>query len=227
MDYRFRFPSHASHKPRVISKAKIFANTSPKAKVKGLLTDQVQKITLSHELHPQTINLKACDEVPLIRIFSVALKGPELSHEVLALLDKAIDAPNIYMLNYRGKTRYVASHIRPSEAEKGKWVASSYFESPWIDEDSEYMDLPIVLSLKALYHSLLECIIPLNIMGNESISELIMRADSLGLKERELHKINAKMSKEKQSNRKIDLNKEARRLYQEIAELKAGDLENT
>ena len=225
MDYLLLFPDHGSHKPRVLSKAKIFSRTTPGAKVKVLFSDQVQKVTLAHELYPKTINLKACNEVPMIRIFSVDLKGAELNHKVLALLDKAIDTPTIYMLNYRGKTRYVASHIRPSDAEKGKWVSSSYFESPWIDGDSEYVDLPIVLSLKALYHSLLERIIPLNIRGNESISELVSRADRLGLKERELQKTNAKMLKEKQPNRKIDLNKEVRRLNQEIAQLKAVEPE--
>lgn len=205
---------------RILPKSKIYEHSSPSTKVKELFVQEVAKITWSYKLSPATINLPSSDGVQEIQVFTIALRTGKLSHEVLQAIDKAIPSPILFILTYQGKNRYVAAYKRLREADKSKWVVSSYFETEWIPDDSSQIELPVVLNLGALYQTFLKSIIPLAFRANETLDELVTRVDQLRVKDREAAKINSRMKKEKQFNRRVELNRSLNELKQEIEELK-------
>jgi hypothetical protein len=127
----FTFPDSAKF-GKVISKSKIYQHATPISKVKELFVAQVEKITWAYKLSPATINLPASEGVQKIQVFTVSLRTGELSFDVLQTIDKAIPSPILFVLSYNGKIRYATAYKRPSEADKSKWVVSSYFQSEWI-----------------------------------------------------------------------------------------------
>ncbi|MFC1509799.1 DUF4391 domain-containing protein [Candidatus Omnitrophota bacterium] len=138
---------------------------------------------------------------------------------MLQAIDKAIPSPILFVLSFENKIRYAAAYKRQSESDKSKWVVSSYFETKWMPDDIKRIPLPVVLDLGSLYHTILRGIIPLNARQKETIDELVSRVELLRMKEREAAKIEARLKKEKQFNRKVEINAEHRELMNEIEEL--------
>lgn len=214
----FSFPQQAVfNKP--LPKSKIYEHASPSAKLKTYFVQQVDKITWSYKLSPETINLPAKNEVNEIQIFTIELKNGELKHEVLQAIDKAIASPIIYQVYYNHKIRYIAAYKRQNEADKEKWVVSRYFETDWIAEDAQQITLPIVLNMEALYYALLKNLIPLVERSEEKMDDLINRTEQLQLRQREANKMEARLRKEKQFNRKVENNTALKEIKQQIKEL--------
>lgn len=219
MSILYDFPKKAAF-GRMLAKSKIYEHTTPSSKVKEMFTREVEKISWDYKLSPATINLPASAGINEIQVFTIALRTETISEEVLQTIDKAIPSPILFHLSYKGKSRYVAAYKRPSEADKSKWVVSSYFETDWISDSSDKIKLPLVLNMGALYQSILKVIIPLPFRKNETLDELVARVDNLHIKERKAAKIESRMKKEKQFNRRVELNRLLNELKQEIEELK-------
>ena len=217
MSVLYKFPENA-YFGRVLSKSKIYEHAAPSSSVKKMFVGDVEKIIWSYKLSPETINLPAKGDTKEIQVFTIELKKGIMKYEVLQAIDKAIPSPIIYTLSYENKLQYAAAFKRQSESDKNKWVVSNYFETDWISADTGRVSLPVVLDLKALYHSLLKGIIPLPIRQNETTGELVLRAENLRIMEREAVKVEARLEREKQFNRRVEINAELRKLKKDIEE---------
>ncbi len=194
MTVLYNFPSNAAF-GRILPKSKIYEHASPSSRIKELFVREVEKITWSYKLSPETINLPAKDGVQEIQVFTITLKKGKLSHEVLQTIDKAIPSPILFVVKFDTQVRYVAAYKRPNDADKSKWVVSSYFATDWKNEDAERIDLPVVLNLGALYRTILKDIIPLSVRKNEPLGGLVARLEILGIKKREMAKIQDRLKK--------------------------------
>lgn len=220
MSSLYDFPKRSAF-GRIVAKSKIYEHSMPSSRVKELFVREVEKIVWVYKLSPATTNLPASEGVQEIQIFTIILKTGTLAEEVLQNIDKAIPSPILFHLTYNGRSRYMAAYKRPSEADKSKWVVSSYFETEWISDSSDKIELPVALNMGALYQTLLKNIIPLSPRKNETLSELVTRVDNLRIKERKAAKIESRMKREKQFNRKVELNRSLNELKKEIEELKS------
>jgi len=215
----YAFPKAAAF-GKVLAKSKIYEHAAPSSKVKRHFVKEVEKIIWAYKLSPATINLPAGSGVQEIQIFTIGLKNGELSQEVLQTIDKAIPSPIIFELVYGGKIRYTASYKRPSDADKSKWVVSSYFQSGWMNSDGPASELPVVLDMRTLYQSLLLSLSPLPSRQGEDLDSLVSRVDRLHVKEREAKKLESRIKKERQFNRRVELNRTLNDLKQKIEKLK-------
>lgn len=218
MSVLYNFPVNAAF-GRVLPKKKVYEHAAPGARVKELFVREVEKIIWSYKLSPGTINLPARDGVEEIQIFTIVLKNGTLSHNVLQVIDKAIPSPILFVLHTGKHLRYAAAYKRPSEADRSKWVVSRYFETDWLHEDTARVELPMVLNLEVLYHTLLKNIIPFPARKQETIAAFVERVEQIQSKERELVKVQALLQKERQFNRRVATNAELKQLKQEIEAL--------
>lgn len=212
----FAYPQKAAF-GRVLPKTKIYQYAGPSTAMKDLFVRQVDQIAWAYKLAPETINIKATKAVPEIQVFTIALKTGELKEDVLRCIDKAIPFPILFELSYDGKVKAVACYKRPNEADSAKWVLSGYFETPWLAADTPRAALPIMLDLAALYAELLRAIIPHPAKQGESLSDHIARVDTIRARQQEVAKAEAKLTREKQFNRKVAINAEIRTMQNEIA----------
>ncbi len=219
MNVLYNFPRKAAF-GRILPKSKIYEHATPGSKVKEFFVQEVEKITWSYKISPETVNLPVSDGVQEIQVITIALKTGMLKSEVLQTIDKAIPSPILFTLTYGKKTRYVAAYKRPSESDKSKWVVSGYFETDWISDDTKRTELPVVLNLAALYQTFIKSIIPLPPRKDETLADLTSRVDRLRMKEREAAKVDSRLKMEKQFNRKVQLNTELKKLNQDIEQLK-------
>jgi hypothetical protein len=201
---------------RVLPKNKIYEHSGAGKRLKELFVDQVDQIVWQTKLAPETINLSARPGVPEIQVFAVKLKTPELHRDVLRCIDGAVLFPVIFELSFQGQTQVVACFKRPSEADRASWVQSEHFATPWLPSGAVRAPMPLALDLGGLYQQLMHRIVPLKARADETLPELVVRQEVVAARLREIDKAASQLAKEKQFNRKVEINTRLRQLNNEL-----------
>ena len=215
------YPAQAAF-GRTLPKSKIYEHSHASARLKDLFVKQVEQITWQYKLAPETIKLAARPGVPEIQVFSLQLKVPELHRDVLRCIDEVVQFPIIFELAFQGRTQVVAAYKRQNEADSSRWVLSDYFATDWLPSGSKRVSLPIVLHLGGLYEHLLSALIPLDGRPQESLASLVERTSKVQTLRRVLERTVSQLEKEKQFNRKVEVNAKVRELKSDLSRL-GGD----
>jgi hypothetical protein len=227
---------------RVIPKNKIYDHTGANTALKDIFVREVDQITWSHKLAPETVNLAATKQVAEIQVFRIAARTATLERDVLRAIDKAIPFPLIFEVVHACRVRLAAAYKRPSEADSARWVVGDYFEGDWLPEDAPRAPLPVALNMGALYERLLEPLVAGQTarlvpgMGEAppaafayatdspvSLEVRIAQAEAIKLQAREVERIKARLGREKQFNKRVAINAELRAAKQELERLTAGN----
>lgn len=218
----FDYPKSAAF-GRVVPKNKIYEHAGASTALKDLFVREVDQIVWRFKLAPETTNLDATAAVSEVQVFGISLKTGHLDEAVLRAIDKAIPFPLIFELTWRGKRKATAAFKRPSEADGSKWVFSEYFATDWVPEDAPREPLPVALNLGALYDRLLTAMMPTSAQISEDIQTRVDRMEAIRAKTREMERIKARLSREKQFNKRVAMNAELRAAKQELDRLTAGN----
>lgn len=214
----FAYPNQAEFN-RVIPKARIYAHAKVPKRIKELFVAQVAEIVWRYKLSPETINLPAREGIHEIQVFEIALKTPDVDTAVLLTIDKAIPFPLIFQLTHEGQIHFAVSYKRPNEADPSKWVVEATFQTGTQTADTERPPLPVALDLASLYEQIVRRHIPLPARAGESIGDHVARFNKLESKKKTREQIQARLSTEKQFNRKVDLNAALRSVSHEIRKM--------
>lgn len=201
---------------RSLPKNKIYEHSGANTRLKDLFVGQVEQIVWQYKLAPETINLPAKPGVPEIQVFAIQLKTTELNLDVLRCIDGAVQFPIIFELSFDGRTQVVAAYKRPNESDTSRWVLSDYFATGWLPSDVQRTAMPLALELGSLYEQVLQRLIPLPTRQKESLADLVARVEQVNAKQREVEKTASKLAKEKQFNRKVEINADLRKLKTEL-----------
>ena len=217
----FDYPKSAAF-GRVVPKAKIYEHAGANTALKDLFVREVDQIVWRFKLAPETTNLCATKAVAEVQVFGISLKTGRLDGAVLRAIDKAIPFPLIFELTWCGKRQATAAFKRPSEADGAKWVVSEYFATHWVAEDAPREPLPVALNLGALYNRILSSIMPASVRCGEDIQTRVARLEAIRSNTRKVERIKARLSREKQFNKRVAINVELRKANHELAELQQG-----
>ena len=214
----FSYPPKALFN-KVMPKNKIYGFAKPSRSVQGKFVSEVEQFVWAYKLAPETVNLPARGFVQEIEVFDVFLKGSSVSEDVLLTVDKSVVHPIFFQLRSGNKVRYAAAHKRANESDSGKWVVSDYFFTDWKPATAPLLPLPVALDLNALYEDMLRAHIPLKARSGESLRELVDRFCLIQQKEREAKRLESSLLREKQFNRKVEINALLRDIKSEVAGL--------
>ena len=222
----YAYPTQAAF-GKVLPKSKIYQFARPTRRVQQCFVDQVGRIVWKYKLSAETINLPPREGVSEIHVFGIELRCETLDEAVLRSIDKAIHFPIFYELTFEDRIREVAAYKRPSEADSAKWVVGDYFYSGWQPEDLKRSPLPVVLDLPGLYVQMLRRLMPYAARDGETLKEHAERLSLIASKQRECQKLEARLNREKQFNRKVELNAELRALRKQLDSLTGLQIEET
>jgi hypothetical protein len=208
---------------RTLPKNKIYEHSGANTRLKDMFVEQVEQIVWRYKLAPETTNLPAKPGVPEIQVFAIQLKTPELHRDVLRCIDGAVQFPIIFELTSGSGadalTQVVAAHKRPSDADASRWVLSDYFATDWWHAPTARVAMPLALDLAGLYEQLLHRLLPIPARPHESLIDLVIRFEQVEAKRREIAKTEARLTKEKQFNRKVEINATLRQLKSEFEQM--------
>lgn len=206
---------------RTLPKNKIYEHSGANTRLKDLFVEQVEQIVWQYKLAPETINLPTKPGVPEVQVFAIQLKTPELNLDVLRCIDNAIQFPIIFELSFDGRTQVIAAYKRPNDSDASRWVLSDYFATDWLLSDIDRAAMPLALDLGGFYEQVLHRLISTPARPQEKLTDLVARVELVAAKQREIEKTASKLTKEKQFNRKVEINASLRQLKTELEALTA------
>lgn len=215
----FLYPPKAAF-GRAVPKSKVYEHSRPSAAVRQAFVTQVERIVWQAKLAPETINLPPRAGVEEIQAFALAVKQPALSPEVLRSIDKTTPHPIFFELAFEGRLKVVAAYKRRSEADSAKWVLDGYFETDWQAADAPREPLPVALDLAGLYEQMLRRLLPLQARTGETLKAQVERIIEARALEVECRKLETRLAREKQFNRKVELNAQLREVREALSRKK-------
>lgn len=214
----FGFPVSTEFNKR-IPKQKFYENIEVSPAVKRIFVEQIRIIYWRNKLAAATLNLAAGDAVTEIEIFEVKLNTPQLDEAVLRQIDKAIPYHILFVLTYEGKAQ---AWIGYKEATSGSntFKVNRYYHTEWMPENELQFSVD-GLNMDAVYESLVRQIAGerLQALSHESLKESVGRDEERRRLEKQIAALENKIRKEKQLNRRMEMNAELKRLKKELESL--------
>ena len=199
-----------------IPKQKFYENIEVSPSVKRIFVEQIRIIYWRNKLAAATLNLAAGDAVTEIEIFEVKLNTPQLDEAVLRQIDKAIPYHILFVLTYEGKAQ---AWIGYKEASAGghTFKVNRYYHTDWMPEN-ELQFMLGGLNMDAVYENLVRQIAGdrLQASAGESLKSSVARDEERRRLEKQIAALENKLHKEKQLNRKMELNAELKLLKKQL-----------
>ncbi|HHU69743.1 MAG TPA: DUF4391 domain-containing protein [Thermoanaerobacterales bacterium] len=205
---------------RRIPKNKFYQQIGTDTKLEKKFTDEIERITWKYKLSKDTVNLGPAEDVEEIQIFEISLKEKYISQEILENIDRVIPYPIIYILRYDDNVKLAIAYKERNKIDENKMVVHSYYQSDWIKEDELKIDILKGLDLKDVYDNIIRQLLPIESTPEDDIEELIELNQIREQLEKEISKLEGKIKREKQFNKKVDLNIQLQKKKKELEELR-------
>jgi hypothetical protein len=198
---RFKLPQNAVVN-KFIAKTKFYERASLSSKLQNEFIKKIKRITWKYKLAEDTIGINKTDSVTEIQIFEIELKEQVIPKNVLKVIDKAIPYQILYQFVYKDNLVYGITLKKMSE--KNSVSSRNYYFSKW-NEDLNFDFTGI--DLEKVYQKVIKAFIS-NEAKNRGNFDAIIEADNqIKSLEKEIEILSSKIKKEKQFNRKVELNK--------------------
>ena len=202
-----------------IPKQKFYENLPVTPAIKKAFTEQIKIIYWRNKLAATTLNIAPGEQVTEIEVFEVRLNAPDLDENVLRLIDREIPYHILFLLEYDGKYQAVMGYKEAAGSGKAAFKVDRYYRTDWLAEE----DLPLHLeglTIDAVYENLIRQIAGDSLTGDESttLKESVEQQKQREQLEKQIAALEAKMKKEKQLNRKMELKAEIKKLQSGLEE---------
>lgn len=212
----FEYPKQAFF-GKTIPKTKFYEHGNVSSKLKDLFVKQIDQISWLYKLAPETINVQATKDVPEIQVFEIALKGDELSEDVLLCIDKAVQFPIIFEIKSNAGVKTVCA-LKTKTIGDG-WKISYYMQSEVCANNIKRIPLDVGLNLNSVYEQIIRAISVMKMQRGESLEDYVGRGAAIKSKTILIDGLKKKVQAEKQFNKKVELNSKLRIMVEELNHL--------
>ncbi|MDG4512771.1 DUF4391 domain-containing protein [Streptococcus suis] len=221
-----------------IYKKLFYENADLSTNDKSLFTDTINKVTWLYCLKPETINISAYkDEVreyPEVEVIEVLLHKDYKLKRIAEIIMRTIPYPMVLIFRLEGKVKFYVAHQRTNQSDSSKNTIEEFISTDWLESDGALFDKLDIKQMRftnfyALYSDIVDTISIYNLSTIIPTDDNITGAEARKLSaqiediEQEITSLRAKLKKETQFNRKMELNIEIKRLEQNKNKLLGGD----
>lgn len=203
-----------------IPKQKLYEQIDITPALKRAFVEQIRTIYWRNKLAVSTLNIASGERVTEIEVFEIRLSEPALDEAVLKQIDKEIPYHLLFLLEYDEKYQAWIGYKEAAEFGKNAFKVSHYYHTEWMEEEN----LPLKLNglnIDTIYDNFVR-----QIAGNalqsdkaENLKESVERESRRLALQKQIQTLEAKMRKEKQLNRQMQLNTELKKLREELESL--------
>ena len=202
---------------RRIPKQKFYENLSVTPAMKRVFVEQIRVIYWRNKIAPSTMNLAPGETVTEIEVFEVKLSEPKLDESVLRQIDKEIPYHIVFLLEYEDQVQAWTAYKESAESGGNAFKVGTYYHTDWLPE----AELPLKvdgLNMDAVYENFVRQIggDVLQRDGNETLKESVERDERRKQLEKQIAALQAKVRKEKQLNKQVQLNTKLKKLKKEL-----------
>ena len=233
----FNIPQSCEVKNTIFKKL-FYEHTDLSAADRTLFTDTINKITWLYCLKPETINIRPYKddmrEYEEVEFIEVELDLEKRTSRIAEIIMRTIPYPILLIFKWEDKKKLYVAHQRVSQSDSSKNTIEEFISTDWLDNDSALFAKLDIRKMRftnffALYSDIVDAIsiykVSDVISDKGSITGAEARALSVHIEEvdGQITSLRAKLKKESQFNRKMELNIEIKRLEQNKNKLLGGD----
>lgn len=215
------FPKSTEFDKR-IPKQKFYENMNITANLKRIFVEQIKGISWTNKIAASTINVADGQEVHEIEVFEIALTDNNLDEAVLLQIDREIPYHIVYVLSYDGKYQAWIGYKEKSISGNNAFKVSTYYHTDWLSKDKLQDTLKTVgITLDSVYENFVKQVAGdrLQSDNSEDLKVLVEKDNRRKEIEKQISVLRAKIRKEKQLNRQMEMNEEVKRLKREVDDL--------
>ena len=220
-----------------IFKKLFYENADLSSSDRTLFIDGISKITWLYCLKPETINIKAFkDDIrdyPEIEVIEVEVLKDAKLRRIAEIIMRTIPYPMLLIFKLDNKIQLYAAHQRTNQNDSSKNTIEEFIATDWLYSNSslfEKLDIKQMrfTNLYSLYSDIVDAISIFNVSGilpsmpvmtGEDARQLSASIETL---EQEITALKAKLKKETQFNRKMEINIEIKKLEKEKLNIVGG-----
>lgn len=210
-----------------IPKKKFYEQLEVSPEIKRIFVDQIKNIIWKNKIAPSTANLAEGAKVTEIEVFEIQLTNPNLDEKVLKLIDRGIPYHIVFVLHHEKQIQVWTAFKEAKNKEGTSYKVAAYYHTDWLPGDSFSLELN-GLNMDQVYENLVREIAGDELVSgeNETLNESVDRTNEIKSLKKKIEKLQIKMRKEKQFNKKVRLNDELKKLKIELSKLEYGKDEN-
>lgn len=200
-----------------IPKQKFYDNLDVSPTLRRVFVDQIRLVYWRNKLAASTLNIAAGEVVSEVEVFEVRLNEPKLDEAVLKQIDKEIPYHILFILTCDGKAQAWIGYKEAAASGSSAFKVNRYYHTDWMPEDELQLRID-GLNMDAVYESLVRQIAGDKLLSEsgESLKESVERDEKKKQLEKQIAALESKMRREKQLNRRMEMNAELKKLRKEI-----------
>lgn len=201
-----------------IPKQKFYENIDVSPALKKVFVEQVKTIYWKNKIAASTTNLATGIDVVELEVFEIHLNSPGLDDSLLRQIDKEIPYHILFLLEYQGKYQAWIGYKEATESCNKAFKVNGYYHTEWLAEDELSLKLE-GLNVDAVYENFVRQIAgdKLNVgIAGESLKESVARDEQKQVLMKQIISLQAKIRKERQLNKQMEMNTELKRLRKEM-----------
>lgn len=183
------------------------------------LTAKVYKITWTHALTPATTNLSGAD-VTEIQIFHIALRQRDKLPALREAMEKVIPYTLLLWLEFEGEVLLSSSQKHPHALENNRSVIDWTFATDWFPRDNHPFNIQLIDSLDEVAKRLWIQLSGKAYDTTAPVSQVVEDQQAFYRISRDIAKVEARISREKQFNKRVELNQKLNSLKSDLARLR-------
>ena len=195
----------ATELSKALPKKAIFDRFKPSPTERRLFDEQINRMSIVAEISPQTVALKASEDISAVYVILVALKTNQCDKKNIALLSKLIDQRMLFVLQSGENARLAVYHA-------GKVLMS---------ESTPLSDWKLNLSgldIEAAWENAIAQIGGIDLTGGKALNATIAENDRREKLTKQITALEKKAMTERQARKKWELAEEIWRLKIELGE---------
>ena len=203
-----------------IPKQKFYEQIDVTPALKRFFVEQIRLIYWRNKLAPTTMNVAAGEQVTEIEVFEIRLNTPTLDESVLRQIDREIPYHILFVLEYEGKYQAWVGYKEAAESGKNAFKVSRYYHTDWLTES----ELPVKvegLNIDIIYENFVRQIAgdAFQSTSADSLKESVEKDERRQLLTKQLDTLQAKLRKEKQFNKQVQINSEIKNIRKELEKI--------
>ena len=214
----FGFPASTEFGKK-IPKQKFYENIAITPALKRVFAEQIRLILWRNKLAVTTLNLAAGGAVTEVEVFEIRLNAPRLDEAVLRQIDRAVPYHTLFVLTCDGKAQAWVGCKEAAATGGSAFKVGWYYHTDWVPEDGLRFRVE-GLSLDAVYENLVRQVAgdALPSAEGETLQTSVARDENRRRLERQIAALEGKIRKERQLNRRMEMNGQLRLLKKELGQ---------
>lgn len=198
-----------------VPKQAFYKHLEVNAKIRQHFVDDVVRIDWLYKLAPSTLNVEDGKQVHEIVVFSAQLKSQDCPDDVFLFIDKNIPRHIVFVLEYEGRYKLLLNYKEWLDPKVGTFRIVQSFASEWLSEED--INLPLSgQSMDVLYESMAGSISGFGTSNSKHTKRIVELQLLIEKAHRDIETLQKKIRIEKQFNRQMELNSEARALKKKV-----------